>query len=98
MPRLCCIHFRENSIRQCLVRKDFSTCKDHSRGELRILPKAFDCFNRISVSKSKGVLWPLIETKLDGLPITSLLRNGIYLLVESSNIVIGKPKLFDDLK
>jgi hypothetical protein len=74
------------------------TCKDHSRRELRILPKAFGCFNRISVSKSEGFFWPIIESKLDGLPITSLFRNGIYLLVESSNIVIGKPKLFDNLK
>jgi len=98
MPPLCCIHFRKNSILQCLVRKNLSTCKDHSRRELRILPKTFDCFNRVSVSKSKGFRWPIIKTKLDALPITSLFRNNIYLLVEASNIMIRKPKLFDDLE
>ena len=36
-------------------------------------------------------IWPFIETKFGGFPNPSSLRNGVYLLVKSSNIVIGKP-------
>jgi hypothetical protein len=97
VPPLSSPHLVEDSVLLCFISIYLLWCINKVFSVIGILEEAFKGFDRVTVLNCILVFWAVIEGKLLGLPFSSPIRHGVYLLMKCADIVIGKVKFIDNL-